>query len=144
MKTALNSSKLSLQQSFVYFMLAVTFAITSSLLVEAHFEIGGDRTVAMISQINEAMAEYSEYHEFTTDDGSDGRMEHSSEGNLGDDVPWENSSSKGEVEGGIGREEEVRRPVFPFWTKYHLLFAAVRILKLSHAHTNLFTNHAIF
>lgn len=118
-------------------MLAVTFAITSSLLIEAHFEIGGDRTVSMIGQINEAMAEYSEYHEFTTDDGNDRSDEQSSEGDHDDEV----SSSNGEA--GIGGEEEVRRPVFPFWTKYHLLFAAVRILKLSHEHTNFLKQCAI-
>ena len=117
-------------------MLAVTFAITSSLLIEAHFEIGGDRTVAMISQINEAMAEYSEYHEFTSDDGSDSSNEESNEGDLGDEVARENSSSNVAGEGGFGKGEEVRPPVFPFWTKYHLLFSAVRTLKFSHGHIN--------
>ena len=125
-----------MQQSLVYFMLAVTFAITSSLLIEAHFEIGGDRTVAMISQINEAMAEYAEYHEFTTDDGSDNSNEESNEGDLGDEVARGNISSNGVGEGGFGEGGEVRLPVFPFWTKYHLLFSAVRILKFSQGHNN--------
>ena len=117
-------------------MLAMVFAVTSSLLIEVHFEIGGERTVDMIIQINEAIAEYSEYDEITTDDGSDNIVGQSNESNLADEVSRENNSIIDVGEDIIDREEEVRRPVFPFWTKYHLLFAAVRTFKFSRAHIN--------
>ena len=102
-------------------MLAVTFAITSSLLIEAHVAIGGDRTVAMISQIKEAMAEYSE--EFAMDDDSDNGNEQRNESDLDYKVTQEKPS----IGGGIVKDGDVRHPVFPFWTKYHLIFASVGV-----------------
>ena len=104
-------------------MLAVTFAITSSLLIEAHIAIGGDRTVAMISQIKEAVAEYSE--EFTMDDDSDNGNEQRNEGDLDYEITQENPSVGGLD--GIVKDGDVRHPVFPFWTKYHLIFASVSV-----------------
>ena len=106
-------------------MLAVTFAITSSLLIEAHVAIGGDRTVTMISQIKEAMAEYSE--EYTMDDDSDNSNEQRNESDLDFEVTQENPSIGGGGLDGIVKDGDVRHPVFPFWTKYHLIFASVSV-----------------
>ena len=106
-------------------MLAVTFAITSSLLIEAHVAIGGDRTVAMINQIKEAMAEYSE--EYTMDDDSDNSNEQRNESDLDFEVTQENPSIGGGGLDGTVKDGDVRHPVFPFWTKYHLIFASVSV-----------------
>ena len=105
-------------------MLGVTFAITSSLLIEAHFEIGGDRTAAMIRQINEAMTEYVEYHEVAIDSGSIRSDEQSNDGDRGEEDVLENNSI---FAGGADGENNLQQLVVPLWTKYHLLFAAVRI-----------------
>ena len=114
------------QQSLIYFMLGVTFAITSSLLIEAHFEIGGDRTVAMIRQINEAMSEYVEYHEVAINSGSIRSDEQSNDGDHAEKDALEDNSV---FAGGADGEVNLQQLVVPLWTKYHLLFAAVRIPK---------------
>jgi hypothetical protein len=93
------------QQTVVYFVLAIVFTVASSLLIEVHSEIGGQRMALILQQI--ASSSSTSLAAAIAADGGNGD---------GDD-----SSGDG---GDNDDEDEI---IVSFWTKYNVLIAAVSI-----------------
>ncbi len=113
-----------MQQTFLYFVLAILFTVASSLLVKVHSAVGGENMAHVLGQIqtmllaspseadDKIVEEYLYEYEY-------------SGGGPEEDMAVEESESDAS-NGGFGDGSD-QFDELSFWTKNHFLIVAVRI-----------------